>query len=166
MKKTMFLLATIVFGVCTGYGQVSTSKEKAEGKSTNLQEQPGEVKRPNAPEILFDKTVHDYGTIRYNGDGKCVFKFTNTGNEPLILTNVRSSCGCTVPEWPREPILPKHSDVINVEYKTTRVGKINKNITVQSNGTPATVVLRIKGQVLNKETTVTPENVPSVGKKK
>ena len=155
MKKAIALIATIVFAAFTVYGQVSTATAAED-----------EVKNPNAPEITFDKTVHDYGSIPYKGDGKCEFKFTNTGKEPLILTNVRSSCGCTVPKWPREPILPGHSSVINVEYKTNRVGKINKTVTVQSNGSTGTVVLRIKGQVLKQQTTVSPEKATPVGQKK
>lgn len=124
------------------------------------------AKNPNAPEITFDKTVHDYGTVPYKGDGSCEFKFTNTGKEPLILTNVRSSCGCTVPKWPREPVLPGQSDVIKVEYKTNRIGRINKTITVQSNASNNTVVLRIKGQVLKPDAETTPENSGSMGKKR
>ena len=120
----------------------------------------------NAPEIVFDKTVHDYGTVAYKGDGKCEFKFTNTGKEPLILTNVRSSCGCTVPKWPREPILPGQSEVINVEYKTNRIGRINKTITVKSNAQTSSVVLRIKGQVLKPDAQTTPENSGTMGKKR
>lgn len=120
----------------------------------------------NAPEIVFDKTVHDYGTVPYKGDGKCEFKFTNTGKEPLILTNVRSSCGCTVPKWPREPILPGQSEVINVEYKTNRIGRINKSITVQSNAQTSSVVLRIKGQVLKPDAQTTPENAGALGTKR
>lgn len=121
---------------------------------------------PNGPEISFEKTTHDYGTVPYKGDGKCEFKFTNTGKEPLILTNVRSSCGCTVPKWPREPILPGQSEVIQVEYKTNRIGRINKTITVQSNAKTSSVVLRIKGQVLKPDASTTPENSSTMGKKK
>ena len=78
--------------------------------------QPAEEENPNAPKIEFVKLVHDYGTIYKNGDGNCEFEFTNTGKEPLILTNVKSSCGCTVPKWPRQPILPGKTDVIKVKY--------------------------------------------------
>jgi hypothetical protein len=121
---------------------------------------------PNAPEISFDKTVHDYGAVPYKGDGKCEFKFTNSGQEPLILTNVRSSCGCTVPKWPREPILPGQSEVIHVEYKTNRIGRINKTVTVQSNARTKSVVLRIQGQVLSPEESTAPENAKSLGTSK
>ncbi|MCF8297404.1 MAG: DUF1573 domain-containing protein, partial [Saprospiraceae bacterium] len=92
-----------------------------------------------------------------NADGNCEFKFKNTGKEPLILTTVRSSCGCTVPKWPNEPILPGQSDVIKVKYDTRRLGVIHKQITVRSNATNATVVLTIKGNILAKPA----EEIPS-----
>ena len=112
----------------------------------------------NGPEIEFAKLVHDYGEVPYNGNGECEFAFTNTGNEPLIIQKPKSSCGCTVPSWPKEPILPGESDVIRVTYKTTRVGTINKSITVTSNAkTNSTVVLRIKGKVLEQVNEALPE---------
>ena len=112
----------------------------------------------NGPEIEFEKLIHDYGEVPYNGNGECEFRFTNTGNEPLILQKPKSSCGCTVPTWPKEPILPGESEVIKVTYKTTKVGAINKTITVTSNAkTNATVVLRIKGTVLPQPAEMVPE---------
>lgn len=129
------------------------------------QDQAAPQENPNAPEIEFENNVHDYGTVPYNGDGNCEFTFTNVGKEPLILTNVRSSCGCTVPKWPREPILPGQTGIINVEYKTNRIGKINKTVTVQSNAKSPTVVLRITGQVLQPEQTTPPENAKPMGGK-
>lgn len=101
----------------------------------------------NAPVMTFNKTTHDYGTIEYNGNGVCYFSFTNTGKEPLILSNAKASCGCTVPSWPKQPILPGQSDSIQVKYSTTRVGQINKSITVTSNANNSPVTLRITGQV-------------------
>ncbi len=105
------------------------------------------VENPNAPDITFEKTTHDYGTVIKGGDGTCEFKFKNTGVEPLILSNVSSSCGCTVPEWPREPILKGKSASIKVKYDTNRLGPINKTITVMSNGKTASIQLRIIGNV-------------------
>ena len=70
--------------------------------------------------------------------------------EPLILSNVTSSCGCTVPTWPQEPILPGKSDVIKVTYNTNNVGPINKTITVTSNAKTSRLVLSIKGTVTPK----------------
>lgn len=111
---------------------------------------------PNAPEIKFENLVYDYGTIVQDANGDCEFKFTNTGKEPLILTSVTSSCGCTTPYWSKEPILPNKSDVIKVHYATNRIGVIAKQITVISNASNSTVTLNIKGNVLAKPV----ENVP------
>lgn len=105
---------------------------------------------PNAPVLKFDKTTHDYGTVEKGGDGTCEFVFKNTGVEPLILSNVQSSCGCTVPEWPKEPVLKGKSAVIRVKYDTNRLGPINKTITVTSNATNSPIQLRITGNVVQK----------------
>ena len=118
-----------------------------------------EVKTENGPEIEFEKLVHDYGDVPYNGNGECEFRFTNTGNEPLLIQKPKSSCGCTIPTWPNEPILPGESEVIKVTYKTNRPGIINKTVTVTSNAVKnSTVVLRIKGKVLDQPTEVMPSN--------
>jgi hypothetical protein len=116
-------------------------------------------------EIKFDKLEHDYGDVPFNGDGTCEFRFTNTGNEPLLIQKPKSSCGCTIPSWPNEPILPGESDVIKVTYKTNRVGNINKTVTVTSNAVKnSTVVLRIKGRVLEQANEAMPEKKNDFGK--
>ena len=97
--------------------------------------------------IVFEKTTHDYGTIAQGADGNSEFKFTNTGKAPLILSNVKASCGCTVPEWPKEPIAPGKTSSIKVKYNTATVGAFNKSITVNSNALNNTVMLQIKGNV-------------------
>ena len=123
-----------------------------------------DTKVQNGPEIEFEKVIHDYGNVPYNGNGECEFRFTNTGTEPLIVQKPKSSCGCTIPTWPREPILPGESDVIKVTYKTNRVGTINKTVTVTSNAIKnSTVVLRIKGTVLEQPTEVVPSNNNGTG---
>lgn len=109
------------------------------------------TEKVEGPGIKFEKTVHDYGTIQQGGNGDCEFVFENNGTEPLILSDVRSSCGCTVPSWPREPIMPGKTSSIKVHYDTHRIGGISKSITVSTNGTPERVVLSIRG-------TVTPKN--------
>ncbi|MBN2486913.1 MAG: DUF1573 domain-containing protein [Bacteroidales bacterium] len=101
----------------------------------------------SGPAIQFKSLEHDYGTILQGADGTCEFEFSNVGTEALNLQNVRSSCGCTVPSWPQEPIAPGKSGVIKVKYDTRRVGPISKTITVTSNGSEAPIVLRIKGKV-------------------
>lgn len=143
MKKKLLLLAGMLFIMFS----FSTS-----GFS---QEEP----KVNGPQISFDKETHDYGSIPLNGDGNCVFTFTNIGNEPLVLSNVRAGCGCTVPQWPREPVLPGESAEIKVRYTTlNRPHTINKTIVVTSNSVKKeTIVLRIKGQVVNDTPKTTPE---------
>jgi hypothetical protein len=102
---------------------------------------------PNAAEIVFEQEVLDYGTIEHNADGNRVFKFKNTGKEPLIITNCVGSCGCTVPTWPKEPIKPGASAEIKVKYATDRVGAFEKTITVSSNAKTSSKVIKIKGVV-------------------
>ena len=97
--------------------------------------------------IEFDKVLHDYGTIQFNGDGTVDFNFTNKGKSPLILSNCQSSCGCTVPEWPKDPIPPKGKGSIKVKYNTSRVGPFTKTVTVISNASNSPTVLTIKGTV-------------------
>ncbi len=99
------------------------------------------------PVMSFEKTVHDYGTIKKGSDGSYDFVFKNSGKEPLILSRPRSNCGCTVPEWPQEPIMPGQSNKIKVTYNTNLVGPINKQVTVISNAANSPVVLQIKGAV-------------------
>jgi hypothetical protein len=99
------------------------------------------------PEIEFEMLKYDFGTISQNGNGTVEFVFTNTGGEPLVLANVRSSCGCTVPQWPRKPIAAGKSDVISVKYDTRRIGAFKKSITVYSNASVSPIRLEISGTV-------------------
>ncbi len=102
----------------------------------------------NGPKIEFEKVVHDFGKIKQYGNATTTFTFTNTGTEPLIISNARGSCGCTVPTWPREPIAPGESGTIKVKYDSKRTGPINKSVTITSNAVNApTKVLRIKGYI-------------------
>ena len=146
MKKLVILIGILV---------MSVSFAKA---------QEVETAPVTGPAIEFEKTTHNYGDVPYNGNGECEFRFTNTGTEPLILQRPRSSCGCTVPSWPREPILPGESQVITVTYRTTKVGEIRKSITVTSNAVnQPTVTLYITGRVLEQVTETLPEMEPGVG---
>ena len=113
----------------------------------------------NGAKIVFSKEVHDYGTIKNGADGTCSFEFKNTGNAPLILSNAKGSCGCTVPTWPKEPIAPGAKSVIKVKYDTKRAGAINKSVTITSNAiNEPTKTIRIKGTVLPVPESGTPVN--------
>ena len=102
--------------------------------------------------IEFKNDVIDYGEITKGSDGVRVFEFTNTGAVPLVISNVRSSCGCTIPKKPKDPIAPGDTGVIEVKYDTNRVGPIRKTITVQSNAETPTAALKIKGTVVANST--------------
>lgn len=116
----------------------------------NAQEVKTTVENTDGPKIAFAQQVHDYGTIQKGGDGNCEFTFTNNGNEPLILSNVKASCGCTVPTWTKEPVMPGKNGTIKVRYNTNNVSVINKTITVTSNAVDnPRVILKITGQVVN-----------------
>jgi len=104
------------------------------------------------PVITFDKTDHDFGKIN-EGDGKVttIFTFKNEGMEPLVLSNVRASCGCTTPKWPREPIEPGQTGEITVTYNPNgRPGRFTKTVTITSNATEPTTRVTIKGEVIPK----------------
>jgi len=127
--KTFIALLFIVIGL-TGYSQIE-----------------------KGPKIQFNKETHDYGIIKYNADPYCVFEFKNTGNEALLITEARGSCGCTVPEWPKEPIAPGATGKLKVTYDTKRVGNFQKSVTITSNAVNEPVkVVNIKGEVLPENT--------------
>lgn len=133
--KNVFLFAIMLFAttLLTAQNASSQTQETEEQKA----------------HIDFESTLHDFGQIVVNSNATCEFKFTNTGKEPLILSNVKASCGCTVPEWTKEPVLPGEEGVIKVRYTTvTRPNVINKAVIVHSNADNKQVILRIKGEVV------------------
>jgi copper(I)-binding protein len=151
MKKLFASITVVLISASFIFAQEQTTAPATESDN------------PNAPVITFEQTVHDYGTLEYGGDGTCYFKFTNTGKEPLIVQQPRSSCGCTVPSWPKTPILPGEGDEIKVTYNTKKVGNINKTVTVTSNAKNSPVILRITGKVEPQQTQQTPEKTTSDG---
>lgn len=109
---------------------------------------PTETFDENAPVFQFEEEVIDYGKIGQNADGNRVFKFTNSGKTPLIISKAQGSCGCTVPTYDKAPILPGESGEIKVKYATNRVGRFSKTVTLTSNASEPKKILRIKGEVL------------------
>jgi hypothetical protein len=101
--------------------------------------------------IVFASVVHDYGALEQGGNGSCEFTFTNKGTTPLVLENVKASCGCTVPEWTRTPVAPDEKGTIKVTYNTNILGAFTKSITVNSNAINNPVILIIKGIVSQKK---------------
>ncbi|MFZ0489557.1 MAG: DUF1573 domain-containing protein [Salegentibacter sp.] len=101
--------------------------------------------------IDFKSETIDYGQIEKGSDGVRVFEFTNTGDAPLVIRDVTSSCGCTVPTKPDGPILPGETGKIEVKYDTNKTGPIRKTVTVYSNAEESTKALKIKGTVLDED---------------
>ncbi len=107
---------------------------------------------PNAPKIKLVEELYDFGTVVEGPAISHEFKFKNEGKEPLVLSNVKASCGCTVPTWPKEPILPGKSSAITATYNTQgRIGAFTKTITIEGNTAEGNKVLTIKGEVIKPE---------------
>lgn len=137
MKKIILLSFTLI-GILTLSVAQTAEKTETVKAATNTK----------GAKIEFESKTIDYGTIENGADGNREFKFTNTGDTPLVITNAKGSCGCTVPTWPRTPIAPGESDVIKVRYATNRTGGFSKTVTLTTNAVnSATVRLRIKGTV-------------------
>ena len=133
MKKILAIIPLFAFSILIGCSQTN--------------QQPTQVTTPAADFIKFETLSHDFGKIPQNGNGTFEFIFNNTGKENLVLKNVGTSCGCTVPEWPKEPIAPGAKGTIKVKYNTANIGSFTKTITVYSNGSVNPIVLRINGIV-------------------
>ena len=109
--------------------------------------------------ILKVDSIFKFGQIDKNSEGIGNLKFYNTGKSPLIITNITSTCGCTVPSWPKEPVLPGDSGLVQVKYDTRRVGTINKQITIASNACDTNVIVRISGNVLEIPDNIMPRKI-------
>ena len=102
--------------------------------------------------IQFDETTYDYGTVKDGDKVKHIYKFKNTGKTPLIISDAKGSCGCTVPDWPREPIAPGKTGEIKVEFDSKNKGteegsNQSKRVTITANTDPVQTYLTIKGIV-------------------
>lgn len=97
--------------------------------------------------ITFTADQFDFGTVPQGTPVTHVFSFKNTGKEPLILTSVTASCGCTTPEWPKEPVAPGAAATIKATYNAANPGTFTKTVTVMSNAATPQTILTIKGEV-------------------
>ncbi len=100
------------------------------------------------PRFKFDKTEHDFGTINEGDVVETVFAFTNVGKTELIITSAKGSCGCTVPQWPKEPIMPGEAGEIKVKFNSYRKPNLQqKQITLRTNTEGGKEILKIRAQV-------------------
>ena len=139
MKQFFSVIALIAFATTFTISQTAEPKKTAEKV-----EQAAE-----GPVMNFESETVDYGTIEQNSDPYREFTFTNTGTEPLIISNARGSCGCTVPTYPTDPIMPGETAKIKVRYATDRIGPFTKYVTLTTNAVEPTKKLMIKGKVLS-----------------
>lgn len=149
MKNTILLILALVFSVAITNAQTTTPAK--EQKTESLESVDG-------PKMVFESMVVDYGTIEQNSEPLRTVKFVNKGTAPLVITNARGSCGCTVPKWAKEPIMPGEESVIEIRYATNRLGKINKKVTITTNEGGEPHVLSVVGDIYEKETE---ESVPA-----
>ncbi len=109
---------------------------------------------PTGPttEMSFEETEYDFGTVVEGEKVRHVYKFTNTGEEPLVISDAKGSCGCTVPEWPREPIAPGKSGQVTVEFNSrNKRGDKNQKVTITANTNPPQTFIYLKGTVQPKD---------------
>jgi hypothetical protein len=125
MKKNIAVMLLVMFTVVFGKAQTPAAKATA---------------------LTFEKTTIDYGTIKQNSEPLRTFKFKNSTGKPVIITNATGSCGCTVPDYPKQPIGPGESSKIDVRYDTNRIGQFTKTVTVTTNDGES-MVLTITGNV-------------------
>ena len=130
MKKTVLITVLILFSFSIIYAQDGV-------KETSQQ-----------AEMTFEYTEHNFGTMKQGSDVSFDFVYKNTGKAPLIITNVKKSCGCTTPEWSKEPLKKRKTNVIKVIYDSKRIAHFNKTITVYSTAKNSPIVISIEGNIV------------------
>ena len=144
MKKVVFAIGAIAFFAFTYCKENASSKIK----SDNVAEAAVRDEAAKAvPVMTFEKAEHDFGTIEQGTPQETAFKFTNTGNAPLIITDAKSSCGCTVPNPPKDPIAPGETGELLVKFNGQGQNQVTKTITVTANTEKGSELLRIKAFV-------------------
>lgn len=112
--------------------------------------QENETQSKAKAEIMFDKSIHNFGKIEYGNETSFLFEFKNVGKKPLVIQKVETSCGCTIADKPEQPIKPKETAYINVIYEADEVGKFQKSIKIYSNAVTSPYIVYIKGVVIKK----------------
>jgi len=146
MKKFFFIVSFLVFALSFSFGQTGAVDAVAPVDSTKL------------PEMTFKVTEHDFGTLMKGADCSFEFVYVNTGKSDLLVTNVKTSCGCTTPTYTQAPVKKKEEGTIKVSYDSNRIGTFNKTVTITSNAKNSPVIISIKGQIV--EAPVNTEQTP------
>ncbi len=153
MKKYL----SIAIGAYLAFTVTSCNEQAATDTETKKVEQPAKDAKPVGADAVeatgnakmaFENTTWDFGTIKQGESVDYVFKFENTGTEPLIITKAKGSCGCTAPNWPKEPIAPGEIGEIQVKFNSRgKKGTQKKTVTIWANTTPNQTRLRVNGEV-------------------
>ncbi|MGM0565354.1 MAG: DUF1573 domain-containing protein [Bacteroidota bacterium] len=139
----LFMILAVVLGGCHG------NSDKLPSDMVNNPNSASGKKQDKQPEIEFEKTTHDFGQVIHGEVVSYYFKFQNNGNADLLIADVSASCGCTVTEYPQEPIKPGEEETLLVTFDSNnRQGFQNKKITVSTNGQPAQTELSIKAKII------------------
>ena len=145
MKK-IFVLAGMAFLASCADNKGTDAAGKI--NQNNLKEAQELAEKANQfPQIKFEETTHDFGEIKQGVEVQTLFNFKNTGKVPLVITNASSSCGCTVPEYPKEAIAPGATGAIKVVYNGSGNGNITKTVTLTTNTEQGTETLTINANV-------------------
>jgi hypothetical protein len=166
LALSLMVLSSLFFVACSDSSEGSNESDEAavENKEDNAsqlaaRQEEGAMNQSKADEksladdntpkteITFDESSYDFGSITKGEKVNHTYTFTNTGSEPLIITNAKASCGCTVPEWPKEPIAPGEGGEIPVVFNGRSVGTQNKTITITANTNPPKTRITIRGKV-------------------
>ncbi len=154
MKNTILAISFCLF-----IAIVNAQDNKTVAPAPAAPAAPAATENKNAPEIKFEFETYDFGTIKQGDKVTYDFTFTNAGKDPLIISQAHGSCGCTVPEWPKEPIAKGGKGKIHVEFNSTgKVGMQDKTVTITSNSKSGQKVLHLKGNV--EAPAVTPGQTP------
>ena len=150
MKNFSFILFISIFCMACEDSAVSKIDSKKQAKPSRVS--LDQVDAIMNPKMDFETTVWDFGVIDQGESVDYSFQFKNSGSDPLIISNAKGSCGCTVPVWPREPIAPGDTGTIDVKFNSKgKKGKQNKRVTLTTNMVPSEQILMVKGQVNIKE---------------
>ena len=144
MKKLILIIAVISafsFTSCKEYAATKVSNEKV------AEAEKRDASASTFPKMIFTESEFDFGTINQGTAVEHVFKFTNTGDAPLVIVNAKSTCGCTVPSYPKTPIAPGDSAEMLVKFNGSGKNQVSKTVTITSNTLQGTETIKIKAFV-------------------
>lgn len=158
-RKAIVACFFAIVATCTVSCENKQDSVKSDIKINADTAQVAEMPKPERTEISFKESSFDFGKINEGDKVEHTFEFTNTGAHPLVISNANASCGCTLPEWTKDPVLPGKNGKIRVKYDSSgKEGKINKTVTVLANTEPEATVLNISVEVIKKDQSMGPKN--------